>query len=143
MAGQGRSVGTPNVCQQRCKDTPGCTYFNNFPNGGCHITTGAGGERSGGSNTTAMSGTSTCLIAGSDAGAGAGSGTFSRCTTSGKWYLPLNMAGQGRSVGTPNVCQQRCKDTPGCTYFNNFPNGGCHITTGAGGERSGGSNTTA
>lgn len=52
------------------------------------------------------------------------------CDKSGKWYMPLNMAGQGRTVGTKEQCQQRCKNTSGCNYFNNFPNGGCHITTG-------------
>ena len=53
-----------------------------------------------------------------------------RCDRSGKWYMPLDMNGQGRTVTTPAGCQARCKRTKGCFYWNNFPNGGCHITTG-------------
>jgi hypothetical protein len=52
------------------------------------------------------------------------------CGTDGLWYMPLNMAGQGRTVASPQGCRQRCKDTAGCKFYNNFPNGGCHITTG-------------
>ena len=56
------------------------------------------------------------------------------CGTDGIWYLPLNMPGQSRTVGDPAQCQQRCRDTNGCRYFNSFPNGGCHISTGAEGS---------
>ena len=54
----------------------------------------------------------------------------SGCDTSGKWYMPLNMAGQERTVDTAAGCSARCKNTEGCNYWNRFPNGGCHITTG-------------
>jgi hypothetical protein len=57
-----------------------------------------------------------------------------KCKTDGTWYNPLNMPGQGRTVGTPEQCRQRCINTPGCKYFNNFPNGGCHISTGKDGS---------
>jgi plastocyanin len=57
------------------------------------------------------------------------------CMSSGIWHMPLNMAGQGRTVGTPAQCRQRCRDTPGCNYFNSFRDGGCHITTGAEGTQ--------
>jgi hypothetical protein len=86
MAGQQRTVATPAGCQKRCRDTAGCRFFNNFPNGGCHITTGAGGTKSGGGNPTARSGGAQCVeevdiavkeqnvvAAGSGAGIGAGS----------------------------------------------------------------------
>eukprot|EP00956_Cyclotella_meneghiniana_P026217 scaffold56176_cov23-Cyclotella_meneghiniana.AAC.1 len=52
------------------------------------------------------------------------------CDNSGIWYLPLDMPGTERTVASPAGCQQRCKDTAGCMYFNSFSNGGCHITTG-------------
>ena len=64
------------------------------------------------------------------------------CSTNGIWYMPLDMAGQERTVATPAECQQRCRDTAGCRFFNNFPNGGCHITTGASGTQSGEDNPT-
>jgi hypothetical protein len=64
------------------------------------------------------------------------------CSTDGTWYLPVDMAGQGRTVGTAAQCQQRCRDTAGCRFFNNFPNGGCHISTGAEGTGAGGNNPT-
>ena len=70
-------------------------------------------------------------------------GGSSSCSTDGTWHLPLDMAGQQRTVATPARCQQRCRDTTGCRYFNNFPDGGCHITTGASGTKSGGGNPTA
>ena len=70
-------------------------------------------------------------------------GGSSSCSTDGTWYLPLDMAGQQRTVATPAGCQKRCRDTTGCWFFNNFPNGGCHITTGASGTASGGGNPTA
>ena len=69
-------------------------------------------------------------------------GGSSSCSTDGTWHLPLDMAGQQRTVATPARCQQRCRDTTGCRYFNNFPDGGCHITTGASGTKSGGGNPT-
>lgn len=64
------------------------------------------------------------------------------CDSSGKWHLPLNMAGQGRTSTTPAGCQQRCKNTPGCFFFNSFPNGGCHVTTGAEGSMTNPGNPT-
>tara|TARA_B100000029_G_C17231882_1_gene835670 strand:+ start:396 stop:725 length:330 start_codon:yes stop_codon:yes gene_type:complete len=63
--------------------------------------------------------------------------------------MPLNMPGQGRSAETGTTaekaskCQERCRTTPGCVYFNSFPDGGCHITDGSAGEQSGGRNPTA
>lgn len=57
----------------------------------------------------------------------------SLCDSSGKRYLPINMAGQGRTVESPAGCQQRCTNTSGCFFFTSFDDGGCHITTGAGG----------
>ena len=60
---------------------------------------------------------------------------LNKCKTDGTWYYPLNMPGQGRTLGTPEQCRQRCINTPGCKYFNNFPNSGCHISTGKGGSR--------
>ena len=43
------------------------------------------------------------------------------------WYAPLDLPGEERTVGTPEECRQRCVDIPECFYFNNFPNGGCHL----------------
>ena len=63
MAGQARTVATPAGCQQRCRATAGCRFFNNFPNGGCHITTGASGTKSGGNNPTVRSGSVQCKVA--------------------------------------------------------------------------------
>jgi len=62
--------------------------------------------------------------------------------TDGVWFLPLDMPGQGRTVASPQGCKQRCQNTSGCKYYNNFPNGGCHITTGVGGTKPGGGNPT-
>merc|ERR1711871_600577 len=67
----------------------------------------------------------------------------STCKTDGTWYLPLDMPGQSRTVETPQGCQTRCQRTSGCLYFNSFPNGGCHLSTGTGGTQGGGSNPTA
>ena len=39
------------------------------------------------------------------------------CDTSGKTYSGNESFG-GRTMTSPEVCQQRCKDTPGCRYFN-------------------------
>ena len=73
----------------------------------------------------------------------------SQIRTNGTIFLPLNMPGQGRSAETGTTaekaskCQERCRNTPECVYFNSFPNGGCHITDGSAGEQSGGGNPTA
>merc|ERR1712038_279033 len=64
------------------------------------------------------------------------------CETDGTWYLPLDMAGQERTESSWEDCQKRCQATAGCQYFNAFPNGGCHITTGAEGTKAGGDNPT-
>ena len=64
------------------------------------------------------------------------------CRTDGSLYLPLDMDGQGRTVTTPAGCRKRCRDTDGCKFFNSFPNGGCHITTGADGTKMWGGNPT-
>jgi len=119
MAGQSRTQEMPDGCKQRCINTPGCVYWNYFPNGGCAITTGAEGISTVAGNPTKLSGGKNCVI------------DVLSCDTSGIWYLPLDMAGQRRTVETPDGCKQRCNNTPGCVYWNNFPNGGCHITTGA------------
>jgi hypothetical protein len=66
------------------------------------------------------------------------------CKTDGTWYYPLNgITGQERTVGTPEECQKRCRDTTGCVYFNSFPNGGCHLTTGQDGSAVPTTNPTA
>ena len=60
------------------------------------------------------------------------------CDTSGWYYLPGNMAGQWQTMeASPQRCQQRCKDTPGCKYFTSYTDGGCHITTGEEGANQG------
>lgn len=45
-----------------------------------------------------------------------------------QFYHPLDMPGQARSV-EPNVmsCRQRCEDTEGCTKFQFWADGGCHL----------------
>jgi len=60
MPNEGRTVATPQGCEQRCQSTTGCKYFNNFPNGGCHITTGDSGTQAGGGNPTVRSGSKDC-----------------------------------------------------------------------------------
>lgn len=55
MSGQGRTVATAWGCQQRCKNTPGCFFFNHWSDGGCHITTGAEGTEETGSSVTSGS----------------------------------------------------------------------------------------
>ena len=63
--------------------------------------------------------------------------------TDGTVYLPLSMSGETpvRSEdvtnGTWQECQQRCKDTADCVYFNSFPDGSCFITDGRDGEQIG------
>lgn len=54
----------------------------------------------------------------------------SKCYDNGMWFWPLDMPGTSRTVGTPEQCRQRCRSTPGCKYFNSFPNGACNISTG-------------
>jgi hypothetical protein len=61
MDGQGRTVTTPAGCRKRCRDTDGCKFFNSFPNGGCHITTGADGTKMWGGNPTVLSGNAQCV----------------------------------------------------------------------------------
>jgi len=34
-----------------------------------------------------------------------------QCRTDGKWFMPLDMAGQGRTVASVAGCKQRCVDT--------------------------------
>ena len=77
----------------------------------------------------------TCMLC---PGSGAPSGTAlcedeAHVSSDGLWYLPLNMLGTDRTE-TPRWqdCQKRCALTKGCVFFNNFPNGGCHITDGSG-----------
>ena len=138
MAGQQRTVATPAECQKRCRDTDGCKFFNSFSNGGCHITTGADGTKSGGNDPTALSGNAQC-----DANTHLEKITNDNdCRTDGSFYSPLDMDGQGRTVTTPAGCRKRCRDTDGCKFFNSFPNGGCHITTGADGTKMWGGNPT-
>ena len=62
--------------------------------------------------------------------------------TDGTVYLPLSMSGgkptpEERTKGTWQECQKRCIDTPGCVYFNSFPDGSCFITDGRDGEQIG------
>ena len=73
----------------------------------------------------------------------AGKNTPPNIFTNGTWIKPLNMTGQGRTVGTWRECRDRCINTPGCEYFNRFPNGGCHITDGKEGLKPGGGNPTS
>jgi len=115
MPGQGKTMASPEGCRQRCVNTPGCNFFNNFPKGGCHITAGEDGWIYHSTNPTRVSGSKYCRA---------------DCDRSGRWYLPLNMPGQGKTMASPEGCRQRCLNTPGCNFFNNFPKGGCHITTG-------------
>ena len=79
--------------------------------------------------------------------------------TDGTWYMPLSMEGQAPTgtatdAVTLQECQQRCIDTPGCVYFNHFPDTAtapqgatCHITDGSEGTQMGengyGSNPTS
>ena len=73
----------------------------------------------------------------------------SQIRTNGTWFMPLNMSGQGRSAETGTTaekaskCQERCRNTDGCVYFNSFSNGGCHISDGSAGEQRVGGNPTA
>ena len=60
MSGQGRTEETEAGCKQRCKDTSGCNYYNNFPNGGCHLSTGRGGTKIDQGNPTIGSGSKDC-----------------------------------------------------------------------------------
>ena len=67
-----------------------------------------------------------------------------KCLTSGIWYLPLDgIAHEGRTSMSAEQCQQRCADTCACKYFNSFPDGGCHVTTGALGMAANDGNPTA
>ena len=52
----------------------------------------------------------------------AGKNTPPKIYTNGIVIKPLNMTGQGRTVGTWRECRDRCIKTPGCEYFNRFPN---------------------
>jgi hypothetical protein len=53
------------------------------------------------------------------------------CKGDGTWYLPLDMAGQGRTqVSSAYECQLRCSQTSGCKFYNYFADGGCHVTDG-------------
>lgn len=131
MAGQGRTVGTWRECRDRCINTPGCEYFNRFPNGGCHITDGKEGPKPGGGNPTSHSGKARAFSPNSSP------------RTDGIWYMPLDMEGQGRSTGSWQECRDRCINTGGCKYFNSFPNGGCHITDGIEGTKTVTGNPTA
>lgn len=73
MKGQKRTVASPQGCQQRCQKTAGCKYFNSFPNGGCHITTGSGGIRARGG--TAQAGSKDCAFGASGGSGGGGNPT--------------------------------------------------------------------
>ena len=123
MSGQGRTSSSWEECRDRCINTPGCEYFNRFPNGGCHITDGSQGPSPGGNNPTSHSGRARAFTPNNNPG------------TDGRWYMPLNMPGQGRTSTTWTGCRDRCIHTKGCKYFNRFPNGGCHITDGSEGTR--------
>ena len=61
MSGEGRTVASVAGCKQRCVDTSGCNYYNSFPNGGCHVSTGTDGSWIDPDNHTASSGTSDCI----------------------------------------------------------------------------------
>lgn len=124
MPGQVRSV-APNwqQCSTRCKNTPGCKFFNYFPNGGCHITNGAGGEKSVPNNPTKYSGET---LGGNN------------LLTDGRVKLPIvNRGVQFRAYrGKKNIernweaCRVRCASTPGCRSFNYMRNKSCLLTTG-------------
>ena len=52
--------------------------------------------------------------------------------------VPLDgVAGQGRT-SEPSflACQERCASTGGCEYWSWWPDGGCHLTSGANGRAS-------
>ena len=61
MSGQHRTVETVAGCKQRCINTSGCNYYNSFPDGGCHVSTGADGPLIDSVNPTAESGSSDCI----------------------------------------------------------------------------------
>ena len=51
----------------------------------------------------------------------------------GEWrtFKPVNMPGQKRSVErTVQGCRARCEDTPGCSFFSWWADGGCHLNNG-------------
>ena len=123
MSGQGRTSASWEECRDRCINTPGCEYFNRFPNGGCHITDGSQGPSPGGNNPTSHSGRARAFTPNNNP------------KIDGRWYMPLNMPGQGRTSASWTDCRDRCIHTKGCKYFNRFPNGGCHITDGSEGTR--------
>ena len=58
-------------------------------------------------------------------------------------YLPLDMSGEESTTETVAGCKQRCIDTSGCNYYNSFPNGGCHVSTGTDGSQINSANPTA
>jgi len=62
------------------------------------------------------------------------------CNTDGTWFYStddeLDMPGQGRTAhpGNPTACKERCAGIDGCTHFNFFSNGGCHMSDNKGKE---------
>ena len=110
-------------CQKRCVDTRGCLYFNFYPNGGCHLSTGEDGTECSDAidNPTQIVGRAFVP------------NYYSRLTpldelaAPGTSYEPW-LTGTDRSKSNWDDCQYRCADTPGCVYFNSYPNGGCHLS---------------
>ena len=131
MTDQGRTTGTWRECRDRCINTPGCKYFNRYPNGDCHITDGKEGPYLDAGNPTSHSGKARAFS------------PSNTPHTDGRWYMPLNMGGQGRTVESWEGCRDRCIHTDGCEYFNRFGDGGCHITDGKEGHKPGGDNPTS
>jgi len=132
MTGQGRTERTTwRECRDRCINTPGCEYFNRFPDGGCHITDGKEGPKRMIFAPTSHSGKARAFSPNSSP------------RTDGIWYMPVDMEGQRRSTGSWEECRDRCINTGGCKYFNSFPNGGCHITDGIEGIKTVTRNPTA
>jgi len=57
--------------------------------------------------------------------------TEHKCWENGFRWMPLNMAGQSRTVSdTVKGCQERCASTTGCKHFSFWHDGGCHLQDG-------------
>lgn len=124
MPGQNRtSVQTWQQCSTRCRYTPGCKYFNFFPDGGCHITTGADGEKEFPKNPTKYSGET---LGANDV------------KSDGKSFLPvqdidlMDKSYKRKSNIEKNweACRVRCASTKGCINFNYYKDKRCHLTRG-------------
>ena len=62
MSGQGRTAhpGDYTACKERCAGIDGCTHFNFFSNGGCHMSDGQGKSEIPSRNGTVRSGPVEC-----------------------------------------------------------------------------------